>query len=230
MVLRLAVYACPRPGTPWHRRSAAWMGRDSVTGQVVPRTDALGDGDLVELTASAAGYGFHATLRSPFRLADGTEVADCLAAVERVAATLAPAAPRLGIGRIGGFAAFVPLDDPAPLEQIERACVTGLDELVCPADDDELARRRRASLTERQDELLVRWGYPYVLDEFRYHMTLTRRLGDDEADAVLDAARHHFGELDGAAFPLDDLVVLSQTDGGPFVELTRVPLGHVLPD
>ncbi|MEO1062591.1 MAG: DUF1045 domain-containing protein [Actinomycetota bacterium] len=230
MVLRLAVYATPRAGTEWHRLSTEWMGYDPVTGRSGRRSAVLGAQELRDLTATAATYGFHATLRSPFRLADGVEVADVLAAVERAAASLAAMAPRLTIGRIGGFAAFVPQAGRHGLAAVERVCVTELDRCVRPLDDDELARRRRTGLTPRQDELLVRWGYPYVLEEFRYHMTLTRRLDDGEADRVLDAARAHFGVLDGAAFPLDDLVVLTQTDGGPFVELLREPLARVLPD
>lgn len=230
MVLRLAVYASPRPGTEWHRLGAEWLGYDAVSGRPARRADALAAEELRELTATAATYGFHATLRSPFRLAEGIDVADVLAAVERAAASLAALAPRLVIGRIGGFAAFVPESEHDRLAELERTCVTELDACVRPLDGEELDRRRRAGLTDRQDELLRRWAYPYVLDEFRYHMTLTRRLEDGEADRVLDAARAHFGALDGAAFPLDDLVVVSQTGGAPFVELTREPLMRVLPD
>lgn len=39
MVLRVAVYATPRPGTAWHRLAAAWMGYDPVAGIDVRRTD-----------------------------------------------------------------------------------------------------------------------------------------------------------------------------------------------
>ena len=225
MALRVAVYAAPRPGTAWHRLAAEWMGYDPVTGRTVRRTDVLPIDELAGLTATAAAYGFHATLRSPFALADGVGVADVLGAVDRVAAELGPTAPPLEIGRIAGFAAFLPTRDHEALAAIERACVIGLDPVVRPLDKEGLARRRRAGLSPRQDELLVRWGYPYVLDEFRFHMTLTRPLDDTEAERVLSAARDHFGALDGSAFPLDDLVVLTQRDGAPFVELTRLALG-----
>ena len=224
MVLRVAVYAAPRGGTSWHRRAAEWMGYDPITSRAVRRTDVLPVDELVDLTATASVYGFHATLRSPFALAEGVEVAGVLGAVDRAAAGAAPTAPRLEIGRLAGFAAFVPDRASDALAAIERACVTELDPVVRPLDDEGLARRRRAGLSPRQDELLVRWGYPYVLDEFRFHMTLTRRLDDAETDRVLAAARTHFGALDGSAFPLDDLVVLTQRDGARFVELTRVPL------
>ena len=167
MVLRLAVFASPRPGTEWHRLSSAWLGRDAVTGRTVRRTNELPVEELHDLTATAATYGFHATLRSPFRLADDIEVADVLAGVERAAASLAAVAPRLVIGRIGGFAAFVPDGGGDELAALERAVVNELDHCVRPLDYAELQRRRQAGLSERHYALLVRWGYPYVLDQFR---------------------------------------------------------------
>lgn len=225
MVLRVAVYAAPRAGTAWHRLAAEWMGYDPVAGATVRRPGVLPSDELVDLTSTASTYGFHATLRSPFVIADGADVADVLVAVDRAAAGLSPTSPRLRIGRIGGFAAFLPDRGAEELAEIERACVIELERVVRPPDDAGLARHRRAGLSARQDELLVRWGSPYVLDEFRFHMTLTRRLDDGEVDRVLAAARAHFGALDGSAFPLDELVVVTQTDGAPFEELTRVHLG-----
>ena len=39
-----------------------------------------------------------------------------------------------------------------------------------------MARRLRSPLSPQQRELLVRYGYPYVHEEFRFHMTLTGRV------------------------------------------------------
>ncbi len=224
MTLRVAVYTAPRAGTIWHRRASAWLGYDPVSGRTVRRTDVLPLDELTELTSAASAYGFHATLRSPFELAEYADLAEVLGAVDEAAGQVGPTTVQLEIGLLGGFAAFVPTRGADELARIERACVIALDRVVRRPDEATLARRRRGPLTERQDELLVRWGYPYVLDEFRFHMTLTRRLGDHEVDRVTPAARTHFGALDGSAYQLDELVVLTQRDARPFVELTRVPL------
>ena len=45
-----------------------------------------------------------------------------------------------------------------------------------PPGAAELERRRKAGLSAAQEKMLLRWGYPYVLDEFRFHLTLTGRL------------------------------------------------------
>ena len=45
-------------------------------------------------------------------------------------------------------------------------------------DPEEEAKRRvmERQVSEAQDVMLVRFGYPYVLDTWFFHMTLTRRL------------------------------------------------------
>jgi hypothetical protein len=50
-----------------------------------------------------------------------------------------------------------------------------------PLTEEELTRRRKAELTPEQDKLLVDWGYPWVLDEFNFHFSLTGSL--DSVDA-----------------------------------------------
>ena len=44
-----------------------------------------------------------------------------------------------------------------------------------PPSEAELARRRAAGLTPRQDELLMRWGYPYVLERMALPSHADRR-------------------------------------------------------
>ncbi|MEO1612869.1 MAG: DUF1045 domain-containing protein, partial [Pseudomonadota bacterium] len=48
----------------------------------------------------------------------------------------------------------------------------------------ELAKRRAAGLTPAQEDMLARWGYPYVGPEFRFHLTLSGALPSDIAARV----------------------------------------------
>jgi hypothetical protein len=222
---RLAVYAAPRPGTAWHDLAAAWLGRSPELGEGPPGPGPL-DGAPADVTAEAAAYGFHGTLRSPFVPAPGVTPAEVTRSVGELAASSGPVHPTLRIGLLAGFPAFLPEDD-AGLGELATACVRVGDGLAAPPGPEELARRRRAGLTPRQEALLTRWGYPYVMEEFRFHMTLGRRLAADEVEPVLAAARSHFVDVDGSAFPLDDLVVFEQVDGGPFRVRSRHALGVV---
>ena len=70
------------------------------------------------------------------------------------------------------------------MDQLAAVCVSELDRFRTPPSTAELVRRRRAGLTPAQDVLLGRWGYPYVMQEFRFHMTLTARLDPEKSAAV----------------------------------------------
>jgi len=228
---RYAVYAAPGPGSELAGLASAWLGRDADTGAAVTHPAGLGlaTDELAELTAAPRRYGFHATLRAPFHLGDGVGADDLARHLDRIAATHAPVDVALEVRCLAGFVALVPSHPEPALEAIAAASVTELDALRRPPDAGELTRRRAAGLSARQDELLVRWGYPYVLDELRVHLTLTRRLGDDERDRVLAAARRWF---DGAELRLAvrDLCVFAQPDRAtPFTVAHRAALRGTTP-
>ena len=134
---------------------------------------------LAEIIAEPRLYGFHGTLKAPIALAEDVSEGDFLEAVGRFAATQRGfAVPALELGELSGFLALVPAERCVELQDLADRCVVEFDDFRRPADEAELARRRAPGLSPRQDELLVRWGYPYVLEEWRFHLTLTGRLPD----------------------------------------------------
>ena len=93
---------------------------------------------------------------------------------------------------------------------------------LCRGSYAELARRNPASLTPRQRELLKTWGYPYVLDEFRFHLTLTDRVGDERRPEVERALSDCFAGVLGADVPVDALAVFTEAEPGAPFELHAV--------
>jgi putative phosphonate metabolism protein len=184
---RYAVYFAPALDSPLARFGAAWLGYDVAAGvpvaqPVIPEIPAE---RLQAITAEPRRYGFHATLKPPFVLAAdvGADALDETLAM-LAGRTAAFAAPRLHLACISGFWALM-LSEPCPmLDRLAARCVSEFDRFRAPPSTIELARRRSAGLSPRQDALLTRWGYPYVMEEFRFHMTLTARLGGDEGAAV----------------------------------------------
>jgi len=184
---RYAVYFEPEPQSALARFGAAWLGYDAPTGARVPQpsVDGTSAERLRAITEEPRHYGFHATLKPPFALADGSDAA----ALDMAAAVLAAgfpafAAPPLKLERISGFWALMPSTPCPMLNRLAAVCVAELDRFRAPPSPEELTRRRRAGLSPRQETLLQRWGYPYVMEEFRFHMTLTGRLDDQEAIAL----------------------------------------------
>lgn len=180
---RYAVYYAPHPESALHRAGSAWLGRDALTDRAIapPPEGGLTHARTVEITASPRRYGLHATLKPPFALARTFGEVDLMAALADFARTTAPfTAPRLMLAEIAGFLALVPSERSPQLDALAERAVRELDRFRAPASEAERAARLRAALTSRQRELLDRWGYPYVLDEWRFHITLTDRLDDDE--------------------------------------------------
>ena len=184
---RYAIYYAPPAGSPLESFARSWLGRDAASGESIPRLDLprLPADRYDAIIRSPRHYGFHATLKPPFRLAAGRNADSLRAAVaDFVAARQAFDAPALTLRSIDGFLA---LTLGAPCEAMDRLaadCVETFDSFRRPPDAAELASRRAPGLSDRQDRLLQRWGYPYVFEEFRFHMTLTGRLDNDERATV----------------------------------------------
>ena len=163
--------------------AASWLGRDPES-----RAESLPELPLWlmrerwrEITRDARHYGFHGTLKPPMALAGGRTADGLSAALAQFAAEV-PALPpvALQVATLGGFLALVPREPAPALLKLADLAVERFDRFRAPPSADEIARRRRVPLSTRQEAHLARWGYPYVFDEFRYHMTLTARLPDAE--------------------------------------------------
>lgn len=220
---RVAAYYAPAPHDPLFTAGAAWLGRDPERGTPVPQPDIP---DLAEVTAEPRVYGFHATLKPPMCLAPGCQWSDVLTAATELADCTAPfALPRLAIADLFGFLALRETVPCPSLQALADASVAYLDRFRAAPSEAELARRRRADLTARQDEMLLRWGYPYVFDTWFFHMTLTRRLDAEKKRRVLPAAEAHFARALATPPLVADLCLFVQpAPGEPFVIAARLPL------
>ena len=181
---RYAIYFAPPADSALHRIGSGWLGYDAATGEDLPPDlpTEIAREDWQTATEEPRRYGLHATLKPPFRLAPGTTEAALIAKLSVFATGRPPfVLPALGLVRIGRFLALVPGNDCAELSALAGDCVTMFDEFRAPPSEADLVRRRAAGLTPGQEEMLGRWGYPYVLDEFRFHMTLTGPLDDTAA-------------------------------------------------
>jgi putative phosphonate metabolism protein len=225
---RWAVYFAPDPGSDLARFGATWLGYDAATGAELaqPRLARIAPERLRAITAEPRRYGFHATLKPPFILAAPGDPAALDAAVARLAGEVpAFAAPPLRLARLAGFWALI-LSQPCPaIDRLAASCVTDLDAFRRPPGPAELARRRRAGLSPEQDALLGRWGYPYVMAEFRFHMTLTSRLDPDEGEVVRRALEPLVEKLCRAPLRVDAIGLFRQDpDDAPFRLVRRYKL------
>lgn len=174
--MRYAIYFSPSHADPLLIVASNWLGRNAFTGEAVetPKIGSLPPEEISYVTAAPRRYGFHATLKAPFRLSENQSERELLNALMHFGSAIDPVTiPRLVIKTIGPFFALVPEAEVPPLNQLANDVVVAFDRFRAPLSDGELARRDPDGLTLSQLKNLHQWGYPHVFEDFRFHMTLT---------------------------------------------------------
>ena len=213
---RYAVYFCPAPDSNWGLAGAQWLGRCAITGKRDKQLQISEiDPELFHsLTSDPKRYGWHATLKAPFKLVPEHEVGDLLLKMHQLAKSLKPFdLPKLEVSTAGGFLSLRPREVSDTLHAAASMCVRDLHSFALPLDDAELAHRRKAKLTPQQDDLLVQWGYPWVLDQYHFHFSLTGPLNSIDLPTqhkLMQAAQQHFGGLSVCRFDRIALVIEPQ--------------------
>jgi putative phosphonate metabolism protein len=210
---RYAIYYAPAPGSGLDRFGAALLGYDAFTGKDLPFPEDILQAapDWRGLTGDPRKYGFHATLKAPLSLGPGRTEAELISACEAFAATpRAIPVIRPVVGSISGFIAVIPAEPPRDLIRLAADCVTVFDPFRAPLTEADRARRKPDQLTQTQRDHLDRWGYPYVMDDFRFHMTLTGRLGSERREPVLAMLQVRFAALGLATLAIDRIVLFRQ--------------------
>ena len=212
---RYAIYYAPAPGSEFDRFGSDLLGYDAYRGEAQPFPEAIIQAvpDWQDLTQDPRKYGFHATLKAPFSLAPERTETELLAACELFAAT-----PRHTpiiepmVGSISGFIAVVPANPSTGLLEFAADCTRGFDSFRAPLTPGDRARRHPSKLTARQVDHLDRWGYPYVMEDFQFHMTLTGRLSAERQAAILQLLRERFARTNLGTFSVDRIALFRQDE------------------
>lgn len=220
---RFAIYYAPGAAEPLWAKAAEWLGRDPLTGATIdgPLAGTTRDA-LFDRSVSARRYGFHATLKAPMALAAGKARAELEDALDAFAGGTEPVAiGKLKLQLVDGFLALIPAEQTAELTDFAAEVVEAFEPFrALPSAAERERRLKGGHLSPRQVELMDRFGYPYVFEQFRLHMTLTDRLPETEREAYTRAAAAHFGALAEAETVLDRLVLFHEPEAGaPFVRL-----------
>jgi hypothetical protein len=124
---------------------------------------------------------------------------------------------------LGRFLALTAIGDTQGIARVAATCVEALDRFRAPLTEADLVQRRKARLTDQQDALLRRWGYPFVMEEFRFHLTLTGRLPVDQIEAWTQTAQAYLPSLP-EPFVLEAVALVGERPDGRFELIERVPL------
>ncbi|MEW9921566.1 DUF1045 domain-containing protein [Marimonas sp. MJW-29] len=205
-------------------RGAAWLGWDIAMGAAMPQPGLSGI-DLAAVTEKPRRYGFHGTIKPPFALKDELREDALQAAFGALCKAVRPVVcEALEVSRLGRFLALTPVGDASDLKALAAKVVRDLDCFRAPPTEAELARRRGARLTPAQEENLTLWGYPHVMDQFRFHMTLSGRMKD--LSEIQETAERYFAPVLARPFRMDSLTLVGERPDGTFVNIARRELGR----
>ena len=211
---RYEIYYVPAQGSFLDQFGAEMLGYDAWIGTVLPFPAGVVEQvpDWRELTQDPRKYGFHATLKAPMALNGRKEfeLHGACADYARQPRRIPLITP--GVSTISGFIAVIPAGSSDELEQFAADCVRAFDPFRAPLTPEDRSRRNPSRLTPRQAEYLDRWGYPYVMEEFRFHMTLTGRLDADRRGPILEMLRKRFAGLGLYTLTVDRIALFKQDD------------------
>jgi putative phosphonate metabolism protein len=225
---RYAIYFCPSPDAPLYGQGSQWLGRDAATGAELdpdlPRH--IQHEEWLRATNSPRRYGFHATLKPPFRLTKDAAYEDLKTALHQFAESRDSfIAPSLCIGTLGRFIALTLSTPSDEFQKLAAECVSEFDRFRAPASDAELNKRMRDSLSPREREHILRWGYPYVFDTWKFHMSLTGSLPSEALPLLEDYLCQRFAPVYKEPLLGDSICIFYESQpGAQFRLLDRVCL------
>ncbi len=227
MSARYAIYYAPEQGSPLDVFGRTWF--DETKNADPKSLGNLSPERLRALSEATRRYGFHGTLKPPFSLNPSSSVESLLAAARVFARSLSPIEiPPLELAIIGKFIALTPTTQSAALEKLSAACVRAFEAYRVPLSAEQLENYKQNKLTVHQEQMLDHWGYPYVMEEFRFHMSVTDRIDDaDEREEIMEVLEKLAGPVLAKAVPVRELTVFTQTAvDAPMIPLERIPFGR----
>jgi putative phosphonate metabolism protein len=210
---RYAIYFVPPADSPLYRFGADLLGYDSfrATDCDFPADLLQQHDDWRDLTKDPRKYGFHATLKAPFPLRLGKSEIELFQACRTFADITRPV-PRIVtmVNALGDFVAVVPSEPNAALNQLANDCVIAFEPFRAPMTTDDRARRNPERLTTQQAQQLDQWGYPYVFNDFRFHMTLTGRIAAERRPGILNSLRTRYAMLQMTSQTIGEIALCRQ--------------------
>ena len=209
---RYALYYMPAAATPLWQFGCRVLGYDAAAPAIAPPPPFETLTALAPPAAFAepATYGFHATLKAPFELAESASEAALLDAANGFAARQRCfGIGRLQVARLHHFIALVPTGRTDALHAFADSCVRDFDGFRAPLSAADRARRLATPRSPAEIAHLDRWGYPYVFESFQFHMTLSGLLRPDSIGPMHQALAALYAPID-AELMIDGFAVFKQ--------------------
>lgn len=216
---RFAIYYLP-DDPEFAALGAHWLGWDCVQGR-----DLQTNLDR-EFVKKSAKYGFHATLKAPFRLHQNADFDNMRAAIAKLANQQNHVSIEgLELTKLGRFFALTPTGDVSSLNHLAERCVREFDQFRAALTREEIAKKSPDRLSPSQLEYLNIWGYPHIFENFRFHMTLSDKLQKYMQTKVQERAQNHFQGWLNRPLNIQSICLAGEDSDGWFHMIERYKFG-----
>ena len=186
-------------------------------------TCGLSAGFAASATKIPSAYGLHATFKAPFRIKEDVSPFSLQEALQAFCASRkAPGTGRLTLGGHQHYLTMVLKEKEADVDWLAAEVVTKFDRFRAPLTDEDRKAREIEDMTPRQAALLEQFGYPYVLSDFRFHISLAGPLSEPELDEVTRALAPRVEPMLSEPLEIEGLTLLGEPeDAGVFQPISR---------
>jgi len=216
---RYAIYYAPLENSELDIFGKCWLGWDPYKGSQTNKSDFSKLPDFEKFSKFVVApkqYGFHGTIKAPFRLKDGFTYNDLENQVGEISKQIHSFyLDQLIIKKLGNFIGLIPTNN-LKVNAVSNKFVKELDYLRDELSESEIKKRKPHKLTSNQKQLLFKWGYPYVFNEFKFHLTLTSKLNNVEIDDVFKSLQNILKQVNLNKISFNNICIFGQKSDEKF--------------
>ena len=179
---RFAIYYAPTKGSGLEEFGKQWFGWDPLDAKFINKKQRInylnrfGIKNLKNIDKNvliAKKYGFHGTLIPPFKLNKNYSTNTLFKKTEDIAKKFKKFKfYKFKLKIINNFYAFIQNKKNSDINKLSNRLVKELFKFRSPLTKKEIDKRNPSKLSKLQLNILYKWGYPYLMTEFNFHMTL----------------------------------------------------------
>ena len=231
---RYAIYYAPPKESSLEEFGRYWFGWDPLNAKLINNKQRInylngfGIKNLKNIDKNvliAKKYGFHGTLIPPFKLNKNYSTNTLFKKTEEIAKKLKKFKfYKFKLKKINNFYAFVQNKKNNNINKLSNRLVRELFKFRSPLTKKEIDRRNPSKLSKLQLNILYKWGYPYLMSEFNFHMTLASEVTGNKLYLELKKIERNKEIILNEINNFDKIYIFGENQKGMFENLENFSL------
>ena len=231
---RYAIYYAPPKESSLEEFGRYWFGWDPLNAKLINNKQRInylngfGIKNLKNIDKNvliAKKYGFHGTLIPPFKLNKNYSTNLLFKKTEDIAKKFKKFKfYKFKLKKMNNFYAFVQNKKNNNINKLSNRLVRELFKFRSPLTKKEIDRRNPSKLSKLQLNILYKWGYPYLMSEFNFHMTLASEVTGNKLYLELKKIERNKEIILNEINNFDKIYIFGENQKGMFENLENFSL------